>query len=275
MTVLVETAMNTSLQVLWVDCGSNRAAAGLFEECQKLCRAGKCLPAQALNWLEQAKPIAVVFEFSEPTATHLQLLRSVKRLHPSVPILMITESRGEELAVWAFRARVWNYLVKPVALRELRANVGQLLRVAGERGGLQPRRIERPGAVLPAAYAAPPPANEESAIRQAAEQIRLGHRGRISISRLARECRMSRFAFSRLFSKTFGCSCREYITRLRVESACQMLRTGVASVAGIAAATGFADASYFARQFRRHVGMSPRQFAEREEILLPPEPLTA
>jgi AraC family L-rhamnose operon transcriptional activator RhaR len=72
---------------------------------------------------------------------------------------------------------------------------------------------------------------------------------------------MSRFSFSRLFRKTFGVNCRDYVMRLRIETACTLLEVPGASIADVAATAGFTDASYFARMFRNRMGMSPKEYA--------------
>jgi YesN/AraC family two-component response regulator len=253
--------MSQVLQLLWIACSESRSGTELFEECKRHCTVSRCLPGQALKMLVTGRPDAVVFDFLHPAAAHLQLLQSVKRQYPSVPIVMITESHSEELAVWAFRARVWNYLVKPVPLRELKANLRQLAKVALHRADSDSRRVERPGAILPALYAPPEPQTEEAVMQLITEHIRRDHGSRLSISKLARGCGMSRFSFSRLFRKNFGVSCRDYVMRLRIETACTLLEVPGASVTEVAAMAGFTDASYFARMFRSHMGMSPTEYA--------------
>ena len=49
-----------------------------------------------------------------------------------------------------------------------------------------------------------------------------------------------------------------YLRRLRMEEAVAALRSGRLPVKTIARSCGFADASYFAKAFRRSFGMSPR-----------------
>ena len=225
--------------MIWVDCSSNRSGSELLEECRRACAVSRCSPGQLLSLLAFKQPYAVVFEFGDPMASHLQLLRSIKRQYPRVPILMITESHSEDLAVWAFRARVWNYLVKPVPLRELKANLRQLIKVAAERVETDARRVERPGAMLPAAYGLPAPQSAEASMQRIIECMQRDHASRLSITKLARECKMSRFSFSR----------------------CTLLQSSDASVTGVAASAGFTDASYFARMFRRQMGASPTEYA--------------
>jgi YesN/AraC family two-component response regulator len=255
--------MNTEERTfLWISCCNGRSGAELLEECRRLYAVTKCGPNQALKALSCEARLAAVFEFDDPEPTHLQLLQSVKRRYPSVPIVMITEAHSEELAVWAFRARVWNYLVKPVPLRELKVNLSQLSKLAVRRRDSDPRSIERPAAMLPAAQSPKEERPEVVMMKRAAEYIHLNFMSRLSIGALARECSMDRFAFSRLFRRTYGCSYRDYVMRLRIDRACKLLSDSQVSVTEVAGNSGFVDSSYFARVFRRHTGKTPMQFAQ-------------
>jgi YesN/AraC family two-component response regulator len=250
-----------ALKVLWISGSLGRSAVELLNECRRLCRVDTCEPTRALAELAKAQPDVLVFDYGEPLAADLHLLQSVKRLHPSVPILMVTETHSEELAVWAFRARVWNYLVKPVPLRELKANLQKLAQLARRREPA--RQIERPGTMMPARLAQKPANAETAAMQQIIENIRRDHTARHDVVQLARACGMDRFRFSRLFRSNFGCSYRSYIMRLRIETACRMLEEPNSSVTDAASAAGFTDASYFARMFRRHMRQSPTEYARR------------
>ena len=55
----------------------------------------------------------------------------------------------------------------------------------------------------------------------------------------------------------------EYVKRLRIARACELLITTTMSVADIARAVGYPDPFYFSRQFRRVRDCSPTQFRER------------
>ncbi len=57
----------------------------------------------------------------------LDLLRSVKRSTPSVPVIMVTECGSIEAYLKALSLGVFEYLIKPVALKELRRVVDKAL----------------------------------------------------------------------------------------------------------------------------------------------------
>ena len=55
---------------------------------------------------------------------------------------------------------------------------------------------------------------------------------------------------------------RQYINRLRVNAAEQLLREGGCSITDIAAAAGFSGIRTFNRAFHLNTGMSPRAYAK-------------
>lgn len=71
---------------------------------------------------------------------------------------------------------------------------------------------------------------------------------------------MDPFAFSRAFRREQGTTFRDYLMRLRIESAAAQLRTGDKSIVDVGCSVGFNDPSQFARLFRRHMGVSPKAY---------------
>lgn len=79
---------------------------------------------------------------------------------------------------------------------------------------------------------------------------------------LASRLEVSKAHLIRSFTKETGIPPAKYITRVRVEYAKLLLRDEDASVAYVAEASGFANANYFAKVFRRQTGMSPSEYLE-------------
>ncbi len=66
--------------------------------------------------------------------------------------------------------------------------------------------------------------------------------------------------YSMVFRRQLNISPIEYLLRLKIQRACERLRTSDTLVADIAQELGFADPFYFSRLFRRRVGSSPRVY---------------
>jgi AraC-like DNA-binding protein len=57
-----------------------------------------------------------------------------------------------------------------------------------------------------------------------------------------------------------------YLTRYRIRQAKRMLADGQHSISQVALATGFSDSSYFARVFRREVGLTAGAYKRGERL---------
>jgi AraC family transcriptional regulator len=79
----------------------------------------------------------------------------------------------------------------------------------------------------------------------------------VRLSELAEVAETSRFHFARLFREGMGVPPHQYLTQQRIEKAKLLLRASRHNVNEVASATGFTNASHFAKTFRRIVGVSP------------------
>ncbi len=81
-----------------------------------------------------------------------------------------------------------------------------------------------------------------------------------SLERLARDARMSRYHFLRVFRRATGTTPHQYLIQARIRRAAVRLATSREPVTAIALDSGFGDISTFNRQFRALFGVSPRRF---------------
>ena len=82
----------------------------------------------------------------------------------------------------------------------------------------------------------------------------------VTPSRLAEQAELSLQQLARFTKRVFGVTPTQFIARIRIASASQMLSNTDQSVAEIAAACGFYDHSAFTRAFRNATGMTPTTF---------------
>jgi len=71
---------------------------------------------------------------------------------------------------------------------------------------------------------------------------------------------MGESAFSRFFSKSTGLTFTNYVNRLRVNRACQLLMERDSYVSSVCYAVGFNNVANFNRRFLEVKGMTPTQF---------------
>jgi AraC-like DNA-binding protein len=84
----------------------------------------------------------------------------------------------------------------------------------------------------------------------------------LQVERLAGIAEMSRGHFVRQFGAATGIPPSDFVLERRIERIERLLLATDMSVVAIARATGFADANYLAKAFRRKRGMAPLEFRE-------------
>lgn len=86
-----------------------------------------------------------------------------------------------------------------------------------------------------------------------------------SVASVAKELNLSRSQCSKLFSKVYGLSPKQYVSRQKLNLAKELLVTTNLPMADVAERLGFHSASHFSRQFRRWTGQSPSDFKPRHQ----------
>jgi two-component system response regulator YesN len=71
---------------------------------------------------------------------------------------------------------------------------------------------------------------------------------------------VSEFYLSHLFRKEMNTTFSDYVSRVRIEKAKDLLRDTSARIGEIAEKAGFNDTNYFAKIFKRNSGVSPREY---------------
>lgn len=93
-----------------------------------------------------------------------------------------------------------------------------------------------------------------------ADHLKNHFREKLDVPHLARMAHMSVRQFERKFRATFQMTPQDYMIRMRVIEACDLLVRTNHPVTTVALDAGFYDHSDFARQFRRHMGQTASQY---------------
>lgn len=82
----------------------------------------------------------------------------------------------------------------------------------------------------------------------------------IRIEALARLCQMSYSHFARRFKALYATGCKEYIERVRIKKARELLLSTNHDLSFISQELGFSDCSHLIRIFKRYEGVTPKQY---------------
>ena len=105
------------------------------------------------------------------------------------------------------------------------------------------------------------------AIDRAVTCIRERFREKLTVPQLAAYVHLSPRQLHRKFIETFGSSPQAFILKVRIQSACELLQHGDRAISEVARESGFPDQSAFTQHFRRHMGITPREYQGRFRLV--------
>lgn len=99
-------------------------------------------------------------------------------------------------------------------------------------------------------------------IKQALDYMESRYMEDISLESTARMLRLSPSYFSNMFKQVTGVGFSEYLARIRIAKAKELLLHTDEKICDIARKTGFHDAAYFNRVFKRETGLTPNTYRQ-------------
>jgi YesN/AraC family two-component response regulator len=101
---------------------------------------------------------------------------------------------------------------------------------------------------------------EPPMITRAKEYIKQNHAEELSLSHVAKAVNTSTFYFCKMFKKGTGLNFTEYVSRVRIENAKNLLLNPNLRISEIAYQVGFQSLTHFNRVFKKVAGESPTEY---------------
>lgn len=100
-------------------------------------------------------------------------------------------------------------------------------------------------------------------IMEAKQYIRRNLNSKISLGDVAKHLHLNTSYFSRLFKKETGENFVEYVTRLKMEKAKELIDQSGLTVEEVSSTLGYDNKSYFLKCFKTYTGLTPSEYAGR------------
>ena len=97
-------------------------------------------------------------------------------------------------------------------------------------------------------------------LEKSVRYIHSSYNKKISIPELAAMENLSNSRYISLFNQCMGISPSAYIIGLRIGAACDLLETTDMSIKQIGILVGYSDSHFFSKLFKKHVGVSPKDY---------------
>lgn len=208
----------------------------------------------AIRMLEKNPIDIVVTDIEMPGGSGLELIRWVRENRPDIFCIFYTGHAEFTYAQEALRLGAADYLLKPIPYPQME----EILRSIEHRIELREKELDLKEIA------------EESMDTDAGEIVARVKKlvvenlsaGSLQRDDLAALVHVSPGYLSRIFKKEEGISLGDYITRIRIQMAKQLLRKTNLPISSIAERVGIAYSSYFTKVFKDNTGMTPQEYRQ-------------
>jgi two-component system response regulator YesN len=249
--------MTKSLSVLIAEdeLPTRRGVLNSLEQCSQ----GEWHVHAAENGLEAleyatAQPVdLLITDIRMPGLDGIELLNRLRMENKELVSILLTGYAEFEYARAAVRLGVVNYLLKPVDHDSLIHAVREAIGIVKQRKLLGEQGSPDEGSYFPKV--------RNESIRRALEYIKTEHsRASLSVKDVAEHIYLNPSYVSVLFKEETKQTFTEFMSRLRLTRAKELLLQTDKKVYEIAESVGFSSSKYFVHVFRDAEGMTPYQF---------------
>jgi YesN/AraC family two-component response regulator len=205
----------------------------------------------------------VISDVMMPEMDGFTMLRMIKtNINISdIPVIMLTSMADVGNRLEGLERGADAFLAKPFNMEELHMNIENLLqsrqRLKGKYTGaqMQADKVEQPEVK----------GNDELLMERIMKAINKNiSDSDFNVDMLTQEVGISRAQLHRKMKEMTGISTSEFLRNIRLEQAARLLREQKINVTQVAYTVGFSNLAHFSTIFRKHFGVAPSEYAERE-----------
>jgi len=217
------------------------------------------LCSEAFDIIKDRNASLILLDCGFNTAFGLKLLKIIKLIYPTTPVIFLTSESSEELAISAFRAGARDYIKKPFNIFKLQIQINELLRIKRtskeKRVQFLPDRIKMIEE-FKKLVTSEKPINLLNTIIYIEDHLSED----LSLEICAKTAGLSKYHFSRVFKKYIGTSPMQFVKLKRIERAKKLLKEDHLNITEVAYTVGFHNQSHLIGAFKENTGMTPTEF---------------
>lgn len=201
----------------------------------------------ALFKIKEHNPQIVLFDINMPFLNGLDAIRKIRQSNPELIIIIISGYSKFEYAKEAIANRVFSYLLKPINEIEFNSTIQSAIDCL--EGNCAKNKLEIKSQT-----------SENQVIKYIINNLSDTN---LNVNTVCSYFHLSNSSLARLIKKQTGHNFTEYLTKIRMENATQLLENNDRlSIKEISARSGFNNQHYFSRAFKNYTGVSPKKYKD-------------
>lgn len=227
-----------------------------------LSRIGITQVAEAQNGEEAVEkagsflPHIVLMDINMPQMDGLTASEKIKEKHPEIFIVILTGYDYFEYAQAAIRAKVDDYILKPVSKSDIEMTLKRIVGLLSERG-----KEEETLRLLRMQQEEKEEIPEQNLLISEYLKQKI-FSSDLSLSSMAADIGFNSSYLSGLIKQLYGVPFQDYVHRKRMEKAKLLLLSTSMKNYEVAEAVGIEDVNYFVTKFKKTFGRTPKQYRQ-------------
>jgi two-component system response regulator YesN len=208
--------------------------------------------------IEKAKlyrPDIILMDIRMPETNGIEAQKKISEYLPSVKTIILTAYNDFNYAQEAIKYGVADYLLKPVKPEDLKKAINKVIASIQMNPSLNSHiHLENTGPY------------DQPILQNAIRFIEKNFTKDLKLKEIADLIHLNPQYFSRLFKKETGVTFTEYVTKLRIGKAKNLLLHTDIPIYRIASEIGFSDAAYFSKVFLKYEHQSPFSYKKNRKV---------
>lgn len=219
---------------------------------------------EAINLFFERNCEIAILDIEMPGINGLTAAEEIRKKDKKCSIIFQTAFDEFSYAKKAIGVRALDYLLKPTSDEELIAVLDEAIRIAQEDDHIEKGHVAMEDKISVEELLGAGETNKEIrnniAQKKILEYIKAHYTEDISMQDAAEAMNYADAYFCKLFKQCFDQNFTSYLSQFRVDKAKELLCDSTVNVKEISEMVGYRDSNYFAKVFKRIVGVTPSEY---------------
>jgi YesN/AraC family two-component response regulator len=220
---------------------------------------------EAIEETIRLKPDIILMDIEMPVLDGISASGRIRKLNSAIKIIFLTAHAEFDYAQQAVKLKASDYILKPLTPQKIKSTLNKVTKeIQIERAKIyrEEKLRQELRKVMPfiKTLSEDERTRNEIIIAKARKFIEENYNTPLTLKNLAGAVSLSPAYFSSFFKRESGLSFSEYLNKVRIEKAKELLKDPKFNITKVAFEIGYDDSQYFCRIFKKFEGISPRQY---------------
>lgn len=222
---------------------------------------------EVISIIEKDCPDILITDIRMPEMDGLGLIKNIRNKNKNMKIIILSAYGEFEYAQKALSYDVAGYLLKPVDEDKMEELIKKVINEIEEEQEIKNTFSRVIGLDKYKSELGENRGDSNSLIKESKDYIKQNYNKDIALEDICSHIGISKNYFCNLFKREVGEGIWDYLTRIRIEKAKELLMKTDLRCYEVSYEIGYENPSHFTKMFKKFTGLTPNEYREKKDIL--------